>query len=489
MPLWPQFIGGSYQARSATLDNEACINLMLETIDSQENAKRAMLVGTPALKYLTAASDLGCRGGYSIDGRTFLVIGATLYEFNITTNVATSRGSIANDGKPVSMVSNGRGGEQLLIVGGGEVKVLTLTTNSLSAAISLPLTNAPVQGDFIDGYFLLTEANTIRVWFSALENGASWNALNFFSRSHVADNVVGMKVCQNRIWVFGSLTSETFYDSGDATTPFIPYPGSLIQQGAVTAWAIVAQEDLSAISWLSRNSQGYGRILRATNYTPEPISTPAVEFAIASYSSITDAEAAAYQQEGHPCSVFTFPTGDATWVFDHRESRWHQRAAYDSVTALRHRWRARSLCAADSTMVIAGDYASGSIYKLDLDTFADFCGPLQRVRRAPYPSSENQWLFLDSVELGVQAGVGLVSGQGSNPTINLRVSRDNGNTYSSTVTASPGTMNNWQARAIWNRLGRARADRLVIEVSQTDPVRTIWGPGAWLRVTPGSGQL
>ena len=42
MPLWPQFLGGAYQARSATLDNEACINLMMETIESQENAKRAL---------------------------------------------------------------------------------------------------------------------------------------------------------------------------------------------------------------------------------------------------------------------------------------------------------------------------------------------------------------------------------------------------------------------------------------------------------------
>jgi len=44
-------------------------------------------------------------------------------------------------------------------------------------------------------------------------------------------------------------------------------------------------------------------------------------------------------------------------------------------------------------------------------------------------------------------------------------------------------------RAIWRRLGRARADQLVLEVSQTDAVRAVWGPGLWLRITQGSEQL
>ena len=54
-----------------------------------------------------------------------------------------------------------RGGEQLAICGGGAVYVLDLETNVLTGPIALPLTNAAVQIEMIDGYCLLLEADTV----------------------------------------------------------------------------------------------------------------------------------------------------------------------------------------------------------------------------------------------------------------------------------------------------------------------------------------
>ncbi len=91
------------------------------------------------------------------------------------------------------------------------------------------------------------------------------------------------------------------------------------------------------------------------------------------------------------------------------------------------------------------------------------------------------------MELGLQAGVGCDAVP--NPQINLRVSRDFGNTYTASLPTGMGNAGVFKQRAIWRRLGRARADQLVLEVSQTDAVRALYGPGLWLRSQPGSGQL
>jgi hypothetical protein len=85
-------------------------------------------------------------------------------------------------------------------------------------------------------------------------------------------------------------------------------------------------------------------------------------------------------------------------------------------------------------------------------------------------------------------GAGLVLGQGSDPQATLEISRDSAHTFVNAGNAPLGKLGEYQDRAIWRRLGRARADRLVIRVTQTDPVPCAW-TGAWLRTTNGTGEL
>lgn len=92
----------------------------------------------------------------------------------------------------------------------------------------------------------------------------------------------------------------------------------------------------------------------------------------------------------------------------------------------------------------------------------------RRLRRAPHLSDEQQILFYSQLQIDLQAGMGLASGQGSDPLLMLRYSDDGGHTWSDVITVGAGRMGEYKARAIFRRLGRSR-DR-VFEVSVSDPI-------------------
>src|SRR5207245_111723 len=198
-----------------------------------------------------------------------------------------------------------------------------------------------------------------------------------------------------------------------------------------------------------------------------------------------------YWQEGHFHACWTLPscqTCGVSMCFDSKEGLWHQHSSFDVTLDLLYRWRVRGL-ASTSAGLIVGDYSTGDLYRLDLDYFSENGNPIKRVRRAPYLSAEAEWGFLDQFEIGVQVGVGLNTGQGSDPQVMFRRSVDAGQTWSPALMAGIGKMGAYGSRCVWRGLCRSRLDRLVCEVSVTDPVRVVFGPGAWLKITPGSQAL
>jgi hypothetical protein len=110
--------------------------------------------------------------------------------------------------------------------------------------------------------------------------------------------------------------------------------------------------------------------------------------------------------------------------------------------------------------------------------------PQRRLRRAPHLADEQRWLTYDRFQLDLQTGVGLVTGQGSDPQVMLRWSNDGGHTWSNEHWVSAGRMGATKTRAIWRQLGRARTRTFEVVVS--DPVRWYIAQ-ALVDVSPGDG--
>lgn len=490
--MWAPFIGGFYQTRSTAANIDQAVNIYTETREVDGSPKQKWIYGTPGLKLLTTVATQGNRGWFSQDGQTWTVVGSALYAVDTAGGTATSLGTIPDDGLPVTFVSNGAGGDQLAICGGGQVNVLNLLTNALTTA-TLPF-NDPVMIVFQDGYGLVNERGTPKTWFSALEDFTTWDALDFFARSVQSDDTIGMAVTRDRLFVVGSKTTTQYYDSGDADNPWSPYPGTTMQIGSVSWMTINVYNDV--VRMLAKSAKGEPRLVQfRADAQVQVISTPAIVEFLSNCSTLADAEAMVYEQHDHPFYVITCPSsmaanGIKTFHCDLLEQNlWAARAGLDTLTGAYTRWRARGNTEANNQIYV-GDYQTGDLYTLDLDTYTDNGTTIRRERIAPYLSVEPQWLYLRQAQLIAQQGVGLATGndEDTDPQVELLISRDNGNTWVSAGLAALGKLGVTTQRTIWRNLGRLRADLGVLRVIQTAAVKCAWG-GLALTTENGTGHL
>ena len=287
----PGFIGGSYTSQSPLADCEKSINCYPESAESRSSTAPRALYVTPGISVINNTLPLGQSfAHFAFEGREFAVIGPTFYEID-KYGTATSRGTVALGTQPATICSNGKTGGQIMVTAGGNAYFYNLTTNDFQRK---PVLDGLVtMGDELDGYFLILDAKTSTLYWSDLNNGLSWQVtLNFAKRNIAADGWQAMKVCNRMIWLFGSLTSEVWYDSGQYPQPFVPYPSSVIPYGIKAPFSAVCAN--GSIFWLGASKDGNSVVLQSTGFAPTVISTYALSVAIQGYSRLDDAVGDSY---------------------------------------------------------------------------------------------------------------------------------------------------------------------------------------------------
>lgn len=471
-------LGSTYVARSVNAADARMVNLFPEVVP-EGGKEPAFLQRCPGLLNLATIGSGPIRGlwTFSSDNSTaFVVSGNELYKIN-TSYTATLLGSIPGTG-PVSMADNGT---QLFIACNGPSYIYNNSTGEFGQIVDPDFPGAVTVG-YIDGYFVFNEPNSQRIWVTQLLDGTSIDPLDFASAEGSPDGVVGLIVDHREVWVYGTSTVEVWYDAGTPDFPLQRIQGAFNEIGCISAYTIAKMDN--GLFWLGADARGQGIVYRANGYTGQRISTHAVEWQIQQYGNLTDALAYTYQQDGHSFYVLIFPSANTTWVYDVATGAWHERAGWSNGSFTRHRSNCQM---AFNNKIIVGDYENGNIYAFDLDTYADN-GQIQKWLRSwrALPTGQNNLkrTAQHAMQLDMQSGVGLVTGQGSNPEVMLRWSDDGGHTWSNYRTTSVGKIGEYYYRIWFRRLGMTMKLRdRVYELSMTDPVKTAI-MGAEILITP-----
>lgn len=459
------FCGPSNPTQSVLADTEQTVNFYQERVESRTSPFDQALYPTPGFRDWCMTTDVGGRRGIYANGRAFMVMGGGLWE-TFADKSCIKRGTVVQDSNPATLSYNGLTGGQLFITSGTHGYCFTLATNTLTQV----LTGIATMGGVVNTRFLAFDRLTGLVHMSALNDGTTWNLANFFARGIGADPTEAMVIRGPDVILIGSQTGEVWQDVGASPQPFAAYPGATFGYGTVGPFAVSVTDDL--VVWLAQTSQGAGRMVSMRGYVPQPISNYAVETALSSYQrkfTITDCEVLTYEQEGHLFGVFSFPSARNTWVVDLDSVDWHERRTWDVVHAREDAWRPRCHLYAFGKHLTA-ERATGMISEMDV-TFGLEAGggPIRRLRTGPpLFSKSRERLVISQFELMADPGLGLISGQGSDPLVMFRWSK-NGKTWSNERLCSAGKMGQYGKRIFWGRCGSSTG-LWIPQIAVSDPI-------------------
>lgn len=456
------FVGPSYQARSTDAATERSVNVYLEK--NPAPGREWALYGMPGLTLRATAGTSVHRGAIRMGDLTFFVAGNTVYKMT-TAYVVTSLGTIGTSSGRVGMATDGN---EVLIVDG--VSGWIATSGALTEIADVDFPDGVTQAKCLDSYFLVAGDASQRVyWNETPGTGTAWNGLDFGSAEGAPDNVVAIEVDHRQLWVAGEQTTEIWENTGDVDAPFQRAGNAFMEQGTAAPWSLCKVDN--SVLWLAKSESGEGVVVRAEGYSPVEISSPALATAMRGYSTIEDAFSYPFLLDGHTFYVLSFPTADATWVYDAATSAksgqpvWTEWLWRDPATNEFHRHRS-AWHVFNGRKHLVGDWETGEVYTLEPEVYTDAGDAIKRLRRTQTLTNAGKRLFFGDLVIDMETGV--ANADEASPEIMLRYSNDSGHTWSNEKIESIGATGEYGKRVKFGPTGSGR--NRVWEISLTDPV-------------------
>lgn len=378
------------------------------------------------------------------DDDLFAVSGNTLFR------ASTSLGIVPGSG-PVSFTA-------------GRVELLVTRGDAPYSYDGSDLADAGVMDDddnpydvravgYLGGYFIAVRDGTNRFYWSASQDGRTWDGLDFAAAESSPDELIDVYVVNDSLWLMGEESVEAWQLTGDADAPFARIEGLLLKKGII-ATGCAAELDNTLFWWGHDNMiyrAGQGVPLRVSDNGIEEQLQGSVEKAVFSFTF-----------EGHAFLAVRTDTG--TFVLDVSlpQPVWSEFGTWG-----RDNWRARTATTAGGDLIF-GDDEDGRIWAFEDDNWDDG-DVLERRWSAGFPGSGNIVVHVIGI-IGNPGDTPLLSGQGSAPVLEIRSSRDNGKTFGDWRSASLGSQGRYRQRIEKRRWGLFDRQGGYFEFRVTDPV-------------------
>ena len=505
------FMGGTYtQGRSLNVDASRCVNFFLE-LYPQGSKTLGALIGTPGLKLFEGVGPGPIRGMHFFNNLIWVVSGSSLYTISQTGAVSSALMTFSSSSGRVWMADNGlspTGGDQLVIVDSIKLYYYNRLTAAHAEVSSWPSNiGIPQTVIYLGGYFIVT-GNSGSFQVSSLYDASTWNSLDVAAKAVSPDALISAFNNYGQLWLNGSYTTEVWQQTAGTNPPFQWIQGAVMDYGSAAVNSIA--KGATTIFWLANKRTGdageFVGAVMAQGYGVAEITPLAIRYKWQQYQTVSDAFGYCYADEGHDFYVITFPTANATWVYDASTSLWHERSSYSGSPYAVGRHLGDSYVASWGKHYV-GDYRSQNVYQMSSNFYSDNGDPIVSFRTSTHTFDERglNGRIISKLQIDAETGVGdldyanatsyglpiadgtyyangflpdgvsrtLLQFSGSvNPQAVLSWSDDGGHTWSNEYPASLGPMGKYKTRLIWRRLGYALNGR-TYRIMISDPVKKV----------------
>lgn len=401
-------VGGTDEGRSKQQSSELSQNCYLYV-----SGDVPALHGTPGSTTFSAALSTSTdRGFHTFQGELHQVIGTNLEKIaldSVRTVLATIPGTgrciFADDGTDMFIVTDG-------VVYRWNTSLSTITTN-MESPNSVAYLNKKFFYDGSGGRFGVSEPG----------DGSDVQSDSFAEAESDPDDLLRVYTFDQKAYMMGAKTIEPWYDSGTGSPPVDRIDTGIIQKGLGAIYS-VSQTD-AFMYFLGDDLNVY----QLTGSQVRSLANTGVAKEINLMSATSDAIGFCFNLEGLDFYCLTFPTGNKSFLYSEQLQEWITLSF--GVSGDRH--LANSYSFVYGRHLIA-DRRTGSVLEWSLDTYEDVGEVIQRRRIIPningtLLNAPGRRLLMDSIEVEMQKGLGLASGQGSDPILMLEMSFDGAQTW------------------------------------------------------------
>lgn len=449
---------GFYQSTSLPFSAQRCVN-WIPAVAEGASLNDRMLMQPLGIKQFADTQVTKGRGGDELNGVPFYINGNSLVSIS-SFGVVTNHGVIPGTGR-VSTATSTR--HLVIVIPGVTAFVFDNQTSTLSE-ITDPDFIVSDTVSFKDTFFVFTASDGSVFFHSELNDPLDINALDFGTSEINPDPIIASHVNHNELFVLNSETIELFQNIGGAGFVFQRIPGANIQKGCHARHSPIEFDN--SFCFVGGGENELSAIWKVTNSSNAvKISTDAVDNKIQEFTrdEISNSFSMTYSERGQTLALFTFESEripSITFVYN---------ATASALTGIKvwfefqsggddNSFQVAAIVAAFGKLLVS-DLNTGLIGELNKKTLDYYGEPIFRKASSQPFNQDGLPIFAGEIEATLESGVGLTSGQGSEPKIVMEFSDNGGRTFRNRVKRNIGKIGEYRHRMIWRKQGRIPVSR------------------------------
>jgi hypothetical protein len=398
-------------------------------------------------------------------GAIIVVVGSDIKTYNpVTSAVGTITGSIAGSDRVVIAFTE----TQIGILGGGVFHVGSAT--SIAAVTDVDFAALLADHDqtafadlmSIEQRFILIYGS--RFCFTDVLDGGSTTALSYYTAEYAPDGLVACELSGERAMFLGGQTIEPWEATGTSTDPYRRSLGQIIPVGCRARDSVRVLD--GALYWVDQNSQ-----VRRTGSAiiPDTLSGQDITRSIGE-AAASDIMSFVMEFEGH--AMYAVRTPERCSLFDANYGEWVRFLTLESDT-----WRYGYALRVGGRLYLGdangtGFAVAGPDYKSDHMPDADTMGTEIVKKISGYILTERE-RPMGKLRWEGSKGSGILTGQGSEPVIQLRRSLKGPKQFSNWRSRQTGAQGEYHRKVEWQQNGIIYPPGCTVEVTSSDPVDCI----------------
>lgn len=303
---------------------------------------------------------------------------------------------------------------------------------------------------FVAGLFVFVRDESGKFYWSAVLDARTIDALDFATAESSPDPLRDIVVMRGNVFLLGASTIEVWYVTGALDLPFTRVDQRLYPIGVI---ATGCARELDNTLFLI----GHDGLVYRLDEVAQRLSDHGIEERVgesAAYSTFT------IEYQGH--KFFCIRLDQGTWCYDAATGQWCEFASYG-----RDNFAAQCAVVVER-VVYLGDDTAGTVWTFT-DTPQDDGAALEG-RWTAGVRIDGGTQVIDNLQVDANVGwTEFLSGQGADPLIEMRASRDAGATWGNWRSAPLGRQGHYRNRARWTRMGMFDSPGALLEFRITDP--------------------